>query len=380
MTGRATVTTGRRRSPPANAPVAVAVAVAVVLTAACGSDSAEPADSLPDPGTSATTASAAAPTVDANAAAPIAGGSADPTPPEVPTQSAAPLPPATAPLPQQQLHLDTSGMRTFPSPGIWEALRQCESQGDYGFVHPSGKYFGAYQFTVATWDRLANQRYTDQLGVLPSEAAPAAQDRMAYYLWIESGPAPWPACSHAFNAEPPSAEPVAGGSDPVPSTDVAADDQGLVAGTPFEPAPGDHETPPPPSATAEPAEPAEAGGTTASADDLPTLEFDPSIQPAIPPDVPGFPAQEQWESLRFCESSGNYRAVSPDGRYYGAYQFWPDTWDFVARRNYPRLVGVLPSAATPQDQDRMAYRLYEERGAQPWPVCGRYLVATSDEG
>ena len=96
--------------------------------------------------------------------------------------------------------------------------------------------------------------------------------------------------------------------------------------------------------------------------------------------MPGFPTPEQWEALRFCESSGNYRAVSPDGRFHGAYQFWRDTWDFVARRNYPRLVGVLPSAATPQDQDRMAYRLYEGRGAQPWPVCGRYLVATSDEG
>ena len=377
MTGRATVTTGRRRSPLANAPAAVAVAVAVVLTAACGSDAAEPPGSLPDPGTSATTASAAAATAGANAAAPIAGGSADPTPPEVTTQPAAPLPPATSP-PPQQLHLDTSGMRTFPSPEVWEALRQCESQGDYGFVHPSGEYFGAYQFTVATWDRLANQRYTDLLGVLPSEAAPADQDRMAYYLWIESGHARWPACSHAFSGEPPSAEPVAGGSDPVSSTDVASDDEGLVAGVPFEPVPGDHETLPPPSATAEPAEPAETGGTTASPDDLPALEIDPSIQPANPPDVPGFPTPEQWDALRFCESSGNYRAVSPDGRYYGAYQFWPDTWDFVARRNYSRLVGLLPSAATTQDQDRMAYRLYEERGAQPWPVCGRYLVATRE--
>ena len=97
------------------------------------------------------------------------------------------------------------------------------------------------------------------------------------------------------------------------------------------------------------------------------------MQPAIPPDVEGFPTPEQWEALRFCESSGNYRAVSRNGLYYGAYQFWPDTWDFVAKRNYPRLVGILPSAATTHDQDRMAYRLWEERGDQPWPVCGRYL-------
>ena len=379
MTGRATVTTCRRRSPPGNAPVAVAVAVAVVLTAACGSDSAEPADSLPDPGTSATAASAAAPPAGANAAAPIAGGSADATPPEVPTQSAAPLPPATAPLPRQQLHLDTSGMRTFPSPEVWEALRQCESQGDYGFVHPSGAYFGAYQFTVATWDRLAYQRYTDLLGVLPSEAAPADQDRMAYYLWIESGSARWPACSHVFTGDAPSAEPAAVGADPAATSGATGVDEGLVAGVPFEPAPGDDEALPPAPEVAETPEPGvTVTPTTTSPRDLPALEIDASVQPAIPPDVPGFPTPEQWESLRFCESSGNYRAVSPDGRYYGAYQFWPDTWDFVARRNYPRLVGVLPSAATPQDQDRMAYRLYEERGAQPWPVCGRYLVATRE--
>ena len=274
-------------------------------------------------------------------------------------------PPAGAaqPTPPLAQELDAPGARRFPPSAVWEALRQCQSQGDYGFVHPSGQYFGAYQFTVATWDRLAAQRYTHLLGVLPSDAAPEDQDRMAYYLWQESGPARWPACSHVFTGDPPPGETrTEGANPPVASTSVGSDgdDTGTDTGA---------VTPPPTSPTGE----AETGGETPPPEDLPILEIDPSVQPAVPPDMEGFPTPEQWEALRLCESSGNYRAVNSGGIYFGAYQFWPDTWDFVARRNYPRLVGMLPSEATPQDQTRMAYRLYEERGDQPWPVCGRHL-------
>ena len=377
MTGCAAVTAARHRSPRANARLAAVVAVAVLLGSACGSDGAEPADPNPAPATSAAAQPAPAgegveTAAGAEAAPPASGDTVGPAPPEEPAQAAAPPAPSPqpppgpspqpppGPSPQPLVHLDTSGVRTFPEPEVWEALRQCESLGDYGFVHPSGEYFGAYQFTVATWDRLARQRYTELQGILPSEAAPADQDRMAYYLWIESGHARWPACSHVFTGDPPPEQP--------------ASDEGVVAGVPFEPAPGDDEALPAPPPGAEPAESGETGvTTTTSPADLPALDIDPAMQPAIPPDVEGFPTPEQWEALRLCESSGNYRAVSRNNRYYGAYQFWPDTWDFVARRNYPRLVGILPSAATTHDQDRMAYRLWEERGDQPWPVCGRYL-------
>lgn len=371
MTGCTAVTALHRRSPLTSARIAVALAAVVVLGAACGTDATEPADTPPVPGASAAVAASAG--ADAT---PPAGDSAAAVPPEAPPQPAmppAPEPPP-APAPPALVHLDTSGMRTFPEPGVWEALRQCQSRGDYGFVHPSGEYFGAYQFTVATWDRLAKQRYTHLLGVLPSEAAPEDQDRMAYYLWIESDHGRWPACSHVFTGDPPSAESVASISDPAEPSGVAATDEGLVEGAPFEPAPGDEAAVPAPPPAAGTAEPDETDATaTNPAADLPALDIDPALQPAVPPDVAGFPTPEQWEALRFCESSGNYRAVSRNGLYYGAYQFWPDTWDFVARRNYPRLEGILPSAATTHDQDRMAYRLWEERGDQPWPVCGRYL-------
>lgn len=85
------------------------------------------------------------------------------------------------------------------------------------------------------------------------------------------------------------------------------------------------------------------------------------------------PSPEQWEALRFCESSGNYGAISPTGNYRGAYQFSIQTWDWIAGIYHERLVGVDPATAAPADQDVMAQSLYDLRGRGQWPVCGRYL-------
>lgn len=76
--------------------------------------------------------------------------------------------------------------------------------------------------------------------------------------------------------------------------------------------------------------------------------------------------------IRACESTDRYDAVSPSGSYRGAYQFDQRTWDGAARTaGRPDLVGVDPAAAAPADQDLLAAQLYSERGAQPWPACGR---------
>lgn len=56
--------------------------------------------------------------------------------------------------------------------------------------------------------------------------------------------------------------------------------------------------------------------------------------------------------LRMCESGGNYQRNSGNG-YYGAYQFLPSTWNSVARKVRPDLVGVRPDLAAPEDQDYM---------------------------
>jgi len=91
------------------------------------------------------------------------------------------------------------------------------------------------------------------------------------------------------------------------------------------------------------------------------------------PVLPLGPSPSQWEALRQCESNANYAITSPSGKYRGAYQFDRSTWNSVAERYAPNLVGVDPAAASPADQDGMAFALYTERGASPWPHCGRHL-------
>ena len=75
--------------------------------------------------------------------------------------------------------------------------------------------------------------------------------------------------------------------------------------------------------------------------------------------------------LRDCESTDNYAAVSPTGRYRGAYQFDRPTWDEVADRHFQWLVGRDPATVEPWWQDAMTRALWSERGNQPWPNCGQ---------
>ena len=64
-----------------------------------------------------------------------------------------------------------------------------------------------------------------------------------------------------------------------------------------------------------------------------------------------------------CESGGNPTAVSGDGRYRGKYQFTRSTWKEHGGR------GDDPAEASEAHQDRVALRLYRERGTAPWPAC-----------
>ena len=104
------------------------------------------------------------------------------------------------------------------------------------------------------------------------------------------------------------------------------------------------------------------------------LEFVGLPTDTVPaPVLPPGPSPAEWEALRWCESNGNYAITNPSGKYRGAYQFDRPTWNSVADRYAPHLVGVDPAAASPADQDFMALALYSERGARPWPHCGRHL-------
>jgi len=74
--------------------------------------------------------------------------------------------------------------------------------------------------------------------------------------------------------------------------------------------------------------------------------------------------------LRMCESTDNYQATNPSGKYRGAYQFDQPTWDRVAERHFPWLAGLDPVDVEPWWQDAMTRALWSERGRQPWPKCG----------
>ena len=69
---------------------------------------------------------------------------------------------------------------------------------------------------------------------------------------------------------------------------------------------------------------------------------------------------------RTRESAGDYQAVNLGG-YYGAYQFSQPTWDVTASHaGSPQLIGVRPDAASPWDQDQLAWVLYQWQGNGPW--------------
>src|SRR4051812_5174331 len=63
-----------------------------------------------------------------------------------------------------------------------------------------------------------------------------------------------------------------------------------------------------------------------------------------------------------CESGGNPRAVSADGTYRGKYQFDQATWEAMG--------GTGDPAEAPESvQDRLAVKLYKQRGSAPWGRC-----------
>ncbi|WP_298381566.1 transglycosylase family protein [Ferrimicrobium sp.] len=74
-----------------------------------------------------------------------------------------------------------------PSPQAFAALRECESGGNYQDNTGNG-YYGAYQFSLATWSGLG-------FSGLPSAASPSTQDQAAQIEQRQSGWSAWPECS-----------------------------------------------------------------------------------------------------------------------------------------------------------------------------------------
>ncbi len=131
---------------------------------------------------------------------------------------------------------------------------------------------------------------------------------------------------------------------------------------------------PPVTAAPTTAAPTTAAPTTTAppATEAPVTEAPQAEEPAA--SSGGEPTADQWANLRQCESGGNYQIASSNGLYFGAYQFSIGTWDYVASSaGRDDLVGVVPSDASPGDQDSMALALWRSSGASPWPHCGSYI-------
>jgi hypothetical protein len=73
-----------------------------------------------------------------------------------------------------------------PASADLASIRQCESGGNYATNTGNG-FYGAYQFTLQTWQGLG---YSG----LPSDASPAVQDQAAAQLLSQMGSSPWPVC------------------------------------------------------------------------------------------------------------------------------------------------------------------------------------------
>lgn len=99
------------------------------------------------------------------------------------------------PLPEDYHHDLLSEYRPFPTDEEWAALRACESSGNYQAVNFSGRFRGAYQFDVLTWQSVGG------VGD-PIDAEPAEQDLRALKLYLSRGAAPWPECGRFLPEDP----------------------------------------------------------------------------------------------------------------------------------------------------------------------------------
>ena len=93
-----------------------------------------------------------------------------------------------------------SGLDAAPAPipaeakTILDQLAQCESGGNIAAESRDGRYFGKYQFSLATWEAMGGTGS-------PAEAPEATQDALAYKLYQQRGTAPWPSCSAQLDLE-----------------------------------------------------------------------------------------------------------------------------------------------------------------------------------
>lgn len=106
---------------------------------------------------------------------------AAPEPAPVPAETevpAAPAPPATPEAP------------AVPSGSVWDALAQCESNGNWAMNSGNG-FHGGIQFMHSTWVSMGGRQWAEY----PHEATREQQIEVASRLQAQSGWGQWPACT-----------------------------------------------------------------------------------------------------------------------------------------------------------------------------------------
>jgi hypothetical protein len=78
---------------------------------------------------------------------------------------------------------------SFSSDGVWDALAQCESGGNWA-INTGNGYYGGLQFSLGTW----NQYGGGEFAAYPHQATREEQIIVAERLRAARGYAPWPSC------------------------------------------------------------------------------------------------------------------------------------------------------------------------------------------
>jgi uncharacterized protein YabE (DUF348 family) len=89
-----------------------------------------------------------------------------------------------------------------------------------------------------------------------------------------------------------------------------------------------------------------------------------STAPTPPPSSSGL----NWDAVAACESGGNWHINTGNG-FFGGLQFDYGTWLSNGGGSYAQRADL----ASREQQIAIATKLYDARGASPWPVCGQRL-------
>jgi len=92
-----------------------------------------------------------------------------------------------APRTTRTTHVVSASDTSAPSGGVWAAIAQCESGGNWS-INTGNGYYGGLQFSLSSWRAVGGSG-------LPSDASASEQISRAQALQAREGWGAWPVCS-----------------------------------------------------------------------------------------------------------------------------------------------------------------------------------------